>query len=153
MEGNKVTAEFMACPRSAWLLLSFSLFPVRHPSLAVSNPVQLPPEKEVSFLVQNGQSKASFPKCSAVAWVSLLSETVYRRALGQRRARAKYVESQSTLHMSCSGVSRAVPTSRLQLIILAVRRVYLSGSNVIHQSGNSNSSSSPSWDSTRVSYA
>ena len=54
MEGNKVTAEFMACPGSAWPLLSFSLFPVRHPSLAVSNPVQLPPEKEVSFLVQNG---------------------------------------------------------------------------------------------------
>ena len=51
LEGNEATAEFMACPGSAWLLLSFSLFPVRHPSLAVSNPQYnfSTPERSVVF--------------------------------------------------------------------------------------------------------
>ena len=31
MEGNEATSDLMAWPGSAWLLLSFSPFPVRHP--------------------------------------------------------------------------------------------------------------------------
>ena len=31
MEGNYATADLMAWPGSAWLQLSFSPFPVRHP--------------------------------------------------------------------------------------------------------------------------